>query len=80
MGIAFDELNELERRELDAWLAHVTGEKLHTQERPASAAPSALGSTRGTQNPALVRLVQLLIGKGLLTEAEGASVLFDPLL
>jgi len=80
MGIAFDELNEVERRELDTWLEHVTGEKMHTHDGPASAAPFALGGPRGSQNPALVRLVQLLIGKGMLTEAEGASVLFDPVL
>lgn len=80
MGIAFDELNEVERRELDTWLAHVTGEKLHTHDRHVGAAPSTIGGARGSQNPALVRLVQLLIGKGMLTEAEGASVLFDPVL
>lgn len=80
MGIAFDELNEVERRELDSWLEHVTGEKLHTQERRASTTTSAFAVIRASQNPALVRLVQLLIGKGMLTEAEGASVLFDPLL
>lgn len=80
MGIAFDELNEVERRELDSWLEHVTGEKLHTHDRNVAATSTALGGTRGSQNPALVRLVQLLIGKGMLTEAEGSSVLFDPLL
>jgi hypothetical protein len=80
MGIAFDELNEVERRELDTWLEHVTGEKLHTHERATNSAPSALVGNRGSQNAALVRLVQLLIGKGMLTEAEGASVLFDPVL
>jgi PilZ domain len=80
MGIAFDELNEVERRELDAWLEHVTGEKIHAQEHRASNAVSLSNGVRDTQNPALVRLVRLLIGKGLLTEAEGASVLFEPVL
>jgi PilZ domain-containing protein len=80
MGIAFDELNEEERRGLDAWLEHVTGEKLHTQERPVSVVSTSSSSAQGAQNPALVRLVQLLIGKGMLTEAEGSSVLFDPVL
>jgi PilZ domain-containing protein len=80
MGIAFDELNDDERRGLNAWLEHVTGEKLHNSERAASGAPSASHGVGAAQNPALVRLVQLLIGKGMLTETEGASVLFDPLL
>jgi hypothetical protein len=29
---------------------------------------------------AMVRLVQLMIGKGLVTEAEGTSILHDPVL
>jgi hypothetical protein len=80
MGIAFDELNEVERRELDTWLEHVTGEKIHAPEHRASSAVSPASGVRDTQNPAMVRLVRLLIGKGMLTEAEGASVLFDPVL
>jgi hypothetical protein len=80
MGISFDELNDDDRSSLSSWLEHVTGEKMHLAEPHRPAAPAYSGATTVTQNPALVRLVQLLIGKGLLTEAEGASVLFDPVL
>jgi hypothetical protein len=78
MGIAFAELNPSQRTALEDWLADLTGGKQHFHE-PAKGFAGA-GPGRIGDRTALVRLVQLMIGKGLLTEAEGASVLMDPLL
>jgi hypothetical protein len=81
MGISFDELAEDRRAALETWLAELTGDR-HTHEVITYEARATLSSTpsRGSKNTSLVRLVQLMIGKGILTEAEGASVLIDPVL
>jgi hypothetical protein len=38
------------------------------------------GAFRGPEWAAIVRLVRLMISRGILTEAEGMSVLHDPVL
>ena len=79
MGVAFDDLDGAQRAALANWLTEVTGERVvvrdavHVQKR-------ASDFQRRAESPALVRLVRLMIGKGILTEAEGSSVLHDPLL
>jgi hypothetical protein len=84
MGIAFHELAHDRRAALENWLADLTGgERPHYEsahETPV-ASPKPYSQPRGgSQNTSLVRLVQLMIGKGILTEAEGSSVLIDPVL
>jgi hypothetical protein len=81
MGIAFSDMESTQRSALDAWLAELTGEKqaAHFHE-PTGYAGSQPMENRPGDKTALVRLVRLMITKGLLTEAEGASVLMDPLL
>lgn len=76
MGIAFDQLDTYQRRALEAWIMDLTGERQGLQETPR--APKT--DLRRPDHAALVRFVQLLITKGILTEAEGASVLHDPVL
>jgi hypothetical protein len=83
MGIAFHELAHDRRAALESWLADLTGGEPHHHEsaHEAAAPVKPFLHARGTgQNPSLVRLVQLMIGKGILTEAEGSSVLIDPVL
>ena len=79
MGIAFDTLEPQQRQALDTWLRELTGgrQSLFPDNLRAS---EGSPSIRGIDHAAVVRLVQLLIGKGLLTEAEGASVLYDPVI
>jgi hypothetical protein len=82
MGIAFETMDADQRLSLDVWLAELTGGKHQ--------APPAQGAARtphklelkhhADQTATLVRLVQLMIGKGILTESEGTSILHDPLL
>ena len=79
MGIAFDGLDQRQRAALNAWLIDVTGQRhaAHYESAPAS---QYAANPRGPEYAALVRLVRLMIGKGILTEAEGSSVLIDPVL
>lgn len=78
MGIAFAELNPSQRLALEEWLAELTGGKQLIHDMPKAFEAAAHG--RIGDRAALVRLVRLLITKGLLTEAEGSSVLMDPVL
>jgi PilZ domain len=82
MGIAFNDLAADRRAALEAWLADLTGERpTHELAAEAVVAPRSSSQERsGGQKTSLVRLVQLMIGKGLLTEAEGAFVMIDPVL
>jgi len=78
MGIGFESLDATQQNALETWLTELTGGRYippvdMRQERRASQISSGDHAT-------VVRLVQLLIGKGLLTEAEGQSVLHDPVL
>src|SRR6202044_3029628 len=76
MGIAFSELDAEKRSELADWIAGVTSERQAGHE--VARAPKDSNTQQGREFVALVRLVRLMIGKGILTEAEGSSVLHDP--
>jgi hypothetical protein len=79
MGIAFETLETEQRAALDNWLTELTEERqAHSQD--SGYASSRPADSRGSDHTSLVRLVRLMIGKGILTEAEGASVLIDPVL
>ena len=81
MGIAFDTMEPHQREALDTWLTELTG------TRHSSLALSGLSPSKdpaSVQSPqamaAVTRLARLLITKGILTEAEGSSVLYDPVI
>lgn len=78
MGIAFDELDEQKRNALDLWLSEITNGRHAVPEsrRPSAQRASAPANDRSV----LIRLVQLMISKGLITESEGNSIFHDPLL
>ncbi len=78
MGIAFETMEPRQREELDNWLTELTGERQAATHSSPYAASRV--DPRGTDHAALVRLVKLMIGKGILTEAEGGSILMDPVL
>lgn len=79
MGIAFDALDSSQRAALDNWLMELTGARKVAAKQTVQTARDAAGHTAGN-SAAIVRLVRLMIGKGILTEAEGSSILFDPVL
>jgi PilZ domain len=78
MGISFEDQDEARRTALGEWLAEITGDCQVIPEIVRMPMPP--GSHRGPEWTTLVRLIHLMIGKGILTEAEGTSVLHDPLL
>jgi hypothetical protein len=82
MGIAFETLAPEQRESLDTWLAQLTGGRHHSPPAYETArdARKEDAQHRPDQSATLVRLVQLMIGKGILTESEGASLLYDPVL
>jgi PilZ domain len=74
MGVAFDAVDPERRKALDHWIQELTGDqKSGRHDVGRSLAP--VGKAPRSNGTALVRLVQLMVGKGLLTEAEGMSVL-----
>jgi len=78
MGIAFHPLERYQRQALDTWLVELTGSKQNLERHWA--AEGSVKGKRSETSAALVRLVRLMISKGIITEAEGASVLHDPVL
>lgn len=83
MGIAFSEIDVAQQAALQLWLAEITGETAPANEikRPGKTFEQNLSWLRATSDHAtLVRLIQLMISKGILTSAEGSSVLVDPVL
>jgi hypothetical protein len=77
MGIAFNELEPKDRAALDGWLAELTHGRVRI---PESKKPVQKLREGASDRTALIRLVQLMISKGMLTEAEGSSVFHDPLI
>lgn len=79
MGIEFDALVPTQRVALERWLHELTGGRsVATGEITAAYQGAAPKSS--PDHTSLLRLVRLMISKGILTEAEGASVLYDPVL
>jgi hypothetical protein len=79
MGVAFENVDPERRKALDRWIQELSGElRTEHQDLHRSLAPVSQGI--GNDNPRLARLIQLMVTKGILTEAEGAAVLHDPLL
>lgn len=77
MGVAFDALEPQQRAALDLWLSELTHGKVAI---PDSKLPSKKLKEVASDRAVLIRLVQLLISKGVISEAEGSSVFHDPLI
>ena len=81
MGLAFNDLVANQATALRDWLKEVTAEReatyeiLRTARNVTGSSPSS-----GNEKAMIVRMVHLLVGKGMLTEAEGAAVLYEPVL
>lgn len=81
MGIAFDSLEPRQRHALEAWLTELTGNKGASLRSSSPYTTQASDSGKKPETAAAVtRLVRLMISKGILTEAEGSSILYDPVL
>lgn len=80
MGIAFAELDAEKRSALCAWIGDPSGEAPTSSEAPRPEKWAGTRSAASSDRATLTRLVRLMITKGILTEAEGSSVLVDPVL
>ena len=78
MGIAFSGMEPQQRDALDTWLGELTGMKQAAASPPRNL--HAPAPAKAQSSATVTRLVHLMITKGLITEAEGASILHDPLL
>ncbi len=79
MGIAFDTLDQSQRDALEKWLMEITGSRA-VVIRDFPPIPESPAAPQRLRQEAVARLVNLMISKGLITAAEGASVLHEPLL
>jgi hypothetical protein len=77
MGIAFDELEPSQRHALAVWLGEEVEDRV---PRPKGSPAPAKGMVpHGSDRESLIRLVRLMVIKGLLTESEGISIFGNPL-
>jgi len=78
MGVSFDPLKPEHRKTLALWFGEEADQphqaQAHESEQPAQVA----GFPDGSDRESLVRLVKLLVSKGVLSEAEAASICSDP--
>jgi PilZ domain len=81
MGLAFSDLDSTQAKSLRDWLKEVTAEREATYEILSTARNiSPRGNGAVNDKAMMVRMVHLLVGKGMLTEAEGSAVLYEPVL
>jgi len=80
MGIAFSGMEPQQRDALDTWLGELTGMKQAAAPLSPPRNFHAPAPAKAQSSATVARLVHLMITKGLITEAEGASILHDPLL
>lgn len=81
MGLAFSDLVAEQATALRDWLKEVTAEREATYEILRTARNiSSPGAGSANEKAMIVRIVQLLVSKGMLTEGEGSQVLFEPVL
>jgi hypothetical protein len=79
MGIAFDALDFEQRITLDAWLA-ASKSPQPPHEEAASAGETKPALAARSNHLVVIRLVQLMVRKGILSQAEGATILNDSVL
>jgi PilZ domain len=79
MGIAFDSLDQSQQQALEKWLMEITGSKsiVFSFSTPKPKEPV---SPQSVDQPVIRQLLRLLVSKGLITAAEAASVMYEPLI
>lgn len=82
MGVAFDPLKPEQRKSLAVWLGEEIAEHEQAQEKEQQPLQSEQKPRppHGSDREALLRLVKLMISKGILSEAEAASIFSNPVL
>lgn len=80
MGIAFSKLDSAQRVALEHWLEEVTQSRVAAASRDSFPTAEKLLASSLLDHAALLRLIRLMVGKGILTVVEGSSVLTDPVI
>jgi hypothetical protein len=80
MGIAFDPLRPEQLKTLSVWLGEEVDEHQKAQESVQAAQGQNPGLPHGSDREALLRLIKVLISKGILSDAEAASIYSNPVL
>jgi hypothetical protein len=75
MGVSFEEMTPPRREAFAAWLGGCGGEQHAVYEAPAPPLLKSFAAAAEPDRATLQRLIHLLVGKGILTEAEGATLL-----
>lgn len=80
MGISFTDLDQAQQRAIEAWIKGAYEEAPGYAAAPQFDAKTSIDERGVSPRIALMRLIRVLIAKGILTEAEAASVLVDPVI
>lgn len=78
MGVSFDPLKPEQQKALAVCLGEELDHHAHDQQHESGNAAQAGVLHRGSEREALGRLVKLLVSKGVLSEAEAASIVSNP--
>ncbi|HXW56316.1 MAG TPA: PilZ domain-containing protein [Candidatus Cybelea sp.] len=79
MGISFDDLDAEQRHALNLWIKELSGQEPTWTDSANFGKQIDAQRAFSSDRTALIRLVQALVGKGILSPAEGAVVLDDSL-
>jgi len=80
MGIAFDTLRPDQLKALAGWLGEEVAQHQQAEESAQASETQNPGLPHGSDREAMVRLVQVLKAKGILSEAEAAAIYSNPVL
>ena len=78
MGVSFDPLKPEQQKALAVCLGEDLDHHSQQQQHEPEKAAQAAGLAHGSEREALVRLAKLLVSKGVLSEAEAASLFSNP--
>lgn len=80
MGISFTGLDEAQQSAIEAWIKGIYEETPTYAETRQFDAQHSVGEQGVSSRIAMMRLIRILVTKGVMTEAEAASILVDPVI
>lgn len=80
MGISFTGLDEAQQRAIEAWIRGSYEESPGYATTPSFDTKKSISDEGVSPRVAMMRLIRALVMKGILTEAEAASILVDPVI
>lgn len=80
MGISFTGLDQAQQHAIEAWIRGSYDEAPGYATTPHFDTKKSVSDEGVSQRVAMMRLIRALVTKGILTEAEAASILVDPVI